>query len=442
MDKSVSSKNLRVGAAWSKRTLVLGVLVLSVLALGIPSLLRGIYNLVTLPYSPIDLQNFYVPAYIWRYFPASSIYSREILVPSIDQSSVGTLGSNYPPIVALLFYPLTLVPFDIAKYLWLGINLACIAGICVWAIRRGQNTKGFISFAVVGLVLMLPATLENLLLGQITPVLGLMLLIVIKAGLRQNGRQRGIAAVVLGLLGAIKLWPLLLVGFLLLRRKIDVAVASVMVFAALTLLGWVVVGAQATREYFTDQLPRYGIQMAQSPEPLNQSVWGVASRFFIGGQTTRQKLSAQNVESIEIVPIVASKSLYWASILVYAIGVGLVLLWTIKKMDLESDESEKFFWLIIVFILPLLPFSWYFYSYLLLFPLLLLITQFPKNQTLWILVLSILLLTLLNRYWAYFPPSPFFLGFSFLATLLTAVTLIWFMRVPPENYKPLSENTL
>lgn len=413
-----------ISLPWIK-VLTLGVGLITS-ALGLASLLRALSYLMHIP-DQLDFTQFYLAAFIFRVAPGTSFYDTTTL--SHYSQIVGLsdfMPLNYPPFIALLFYPLSLLSYGAAKTLWLGLNTALTISFIAWAWLRLPASRKHIIWFVVWFVLLLPATTDSLLLGQINPILGLLMLITIECAIRQQRRWDWIAAGSLAFAAAIKLWPLVLAGYFLLRRRYTVALGSIAIFAIVTVTAGLVVGPDMLWQYFGERMPQSGINMAQSPYPNNQSIWGVTTHLFIGGTTRRARLSVNSVQEIMIEPLLRSDLLYWLTVVGFCLATAVVLassLWYVPSGE-GALEAEGY-WATLMGVLTVLPFSWNHYAFYLIFPIMILLSD-EEWQTKHVMGLGTicLLLTLVHRFSAWLPPCPLLLAFVFLAEVIMEVALI------------------
>ncbi len=77
-----------------------------------------------------------VQAYYW----AGSRLNAGLPLYPPDQSVQTPLGYPYPPLLAILFRPLALLPFEAAAGIWEVVVLACFAGTILWLGPRRRET--------------------------------------------------------------------------------------------------------------------------------------------------------------------------------------------------------------------------------------------------------------------------------------------------------------
>lgn len=147
-----------------------------------------------------------------------------------------TLPFVYPPTAALLFVPLSVLPLTVLKIVWTAMSLAAIG----YVVRRCGAGTGWSVIALVAVATWLDPVRTTLYLGQIN--LLLLALVVGDVLGRPGSRWRGVGV---GAAAALKLTPLLFVGYLLLIGRIRAAVTALGVFAATVALGFVLAPADS-----------------------------------------------------------------------------------------------------------------------------------------------------------------------------------------------------
>jgi len=181
-------------------------------------------------------------------------------------------GYLYPPAFAAVLAPFTLMPNGLAVRAWLLLMLACMVGSLAIVYRvLGPPRLGELFCMVLVFVTFFPVT-ATLLTGAMNPVLLLLLTLGWAAWLRRRDLAAGSA---LGAAIAIKLIPVALVPYLLLRRHFRLLLAMTAGLAAGIALGLVVTSPAHSLHYFRDMLPHLS---AGSGYRENQSLSGLASR--------------------------------------------------------------------------------------------------------------------------------------------------------------------
>ncbi len=163
-----------------------------------------------------------------------------------DQTPDFSLPFTYPPFAAVVFYPLTLIPFRVVALGWqLGI-IGALFGV-VLASQRLLGVQGGLRTAMLwtALFIWIQPVRSNFDYGQINVLLVLMVLCAVAS------RRWWLSGLLLGLAAGVKLTPAIGVLYFVGVRRWATAVFSAVVFAATVGISWAVVGDQA-RYYFTD----------------------------------------------------------------------------------------------------------------------------------------------------------------------------------------------
>jgi alpha-1,2-mannosyltransferase len=194
------------------------------------------------------------------------------------------LGFTYPPFSALAFSPLTLVPRQVAQYLWALANLACLGGLLALSLRAVRPALSGRELVQWSLVLITPAIwLDPVKLtfsyGQINIVLVALVLADLTGRVRMGDKVLP-QGVLTGLAAAAKLTPLVFVPFLFLVRRARSALIALATFVAVALVV-AALGPSTSWEYWT----RYAFdagRVGSNSYISNQSLSGVLERFHHG----------------------------------------------------------------------------------------------------------------------------------------------------------------
>ncbi len=198
-----------------------------------------------------------------------------------DDTLNARLPFTYPPFAALVAVPLAIGTWGFVQWAWTFMSLLMLAAIIVvsyrglpWARRRPIAVYG--GFLVVW-TLAVPVS-DHLGYGQVGLFLTLLCLIDVLA--RPRWLPEG---VLVGVAGAIKLVPLVYIGFYVITGKWRAVAGAVGGFAGATLLGLLVLPSQSF-EYF-GKLGALTNQVAVGDPTVfgNQSVHGVALRLLPEG---------------------------------------------------------------------------------------------------------------------------------------------------------------
>ncbi|MFB6072308.1 MAG: glycosyltransferase family 87 protein [Halobacterium sp.] len=165
-------------------------------------------------------------------------------------------GFLYPPPVVALFVPHAVLGDPVLAFaLQTAVNLACLAGVAVVAVRLAERAGAALApvdrALVVAFAVASPLPVVNLVNGQVNPVLAL----AVGAGvLALEADRRAAGGAAFGFAALVKLFPAL-VGAWLLRRRAWRAIAAATAAGVLALLAGVLVfGPGAYETYVTDVL--------------------------------------------------------------------------------------------------------------------------------------------------------------------------------------------
>ena len=188
-----------------------------------------------------------------------------------DQTPDFPLPFTYPPFAAVVFYPLTLLPFRLVALAWLLGIMAALYGV-VRMSQRLLGTTGGIRTAMVwtALAIWLEPLRSTFDYGQINVLLVLLVLIAAASN------RWWLSGLLVGLAAGIKLTPAVAGLYFLGVRRWAAAAFAAVVFAATIGLSWFVVGDQA-RYYFTELLGDAG-RVGPIGTSFNQSWRGGISR--------------------------------------------------------------------------------------------------------------------------------------------------------------------
>lgn len=165
-----------------------------------------------------------------------------------EQTPDFPLPFTYPPFAALVFYPLSLLPFDVVA---LGWTLGVMAGLygVVWLSQRILGLTGghrsAMLFTAVGIwTEPLRSTFDY---GQINVLMVLLVLLAVYT------TRDWLAGLAIGVAAGIKLTPAIAIVYLIGVKRFRAALFAVATLAATAALSIAVIGQQA-RFYFTDLL--------------------------------------------------------------------------------------------------------------------------------------------------------------------------------------------
>ncbi|WP_342004263.1 glycosyltransferase 87 family protein, partial [Corynebacterium bovis] len=197
----------------------------------------------------------------------------------------GTLPFTYPPLAALLFVPLALLPQTVASLSMTAVTCLCLAvtvAVTVHALAREAGTTlprrdvAVVSVLALPVLVWLHPVLQTFGFGQVNVVL--MAAVAVDLLLPRTPWPRG---ALIGLAAAVKLTPAVFVLVLLLRRRWRAAAVAAGTGLGASALVWLVLPADSAAYWFgalRDPGRIGGLEYA-----ANQSLRGVVARTVTGG---------------------------------------------------------------------------------------------------------------------------------------------------------------
>lgn len=248
-----SAIRYRRAAAWAVLIVALGVVPYA-LAIIILSFTTSFYN------RPLDIAMYFATAAALRSHPGVNIYDPAVLVAAARQHPGCTLwpGANYPypPLLAVLLEPLTILPYAQVAHYWLLGNIALWAldtALLVYWLRvllAGEDTpkqtlrqrallwlrgepdrKSLAAVCVIAASVLAWPVLDGALMGQITLVL---LAVFLFVPMLVRGDHEISAGMLLAFATMLKLLPAVLIFYYLMRGRWRVVGGAVAGLAILT----------------------------------------------------------------------------------------------------------------------------------------------------------------------------------------------------------------
>jgi len=190
------------------------------------------------------------------------------------------LPFTYPPVAALAFGPLAVLPSQAGQLVWAAVNVASLYAVLALSLRAVLPGMGRVRLLLWASVLLGPSYLLDpvrltFYFGQVNLVLCALLLADLTATPR-IGRWVLPRGVLVGVASAVKLVPLVFVPYLFVTRQVRAAWTALASFAAWSLLAAALDPAQSW-DYWT----RYATDAARVGNPsfiLNQSIEGALDR--------------------------------------------------------------------------------------------------------------------------------------------------------------------
>jgi hypothetical protein len=233
----------------------------------------------------------------------------------------------YPPWLALLLAPLTRVlDYPTARWAWLAVSALSLAVGGLLVVRAtGIRWRGPQALALVAAIGVLPSALLALGIGQLSPLLLLLLAVVYAgaSGARPRGPGAALGALAVAIGAHLKTIPALLGGYFLLRGKWrECAIATVagglLLVASIAVLGWAPHWA-----YLTQVIPA---QNHWFGGPFNVSLTGIFTRLL--------------VETDFAVPIVSAPLIARVAIVVGTVGVIVLTGWAIRRAPADRAGEQ------------------------------------------------------------------------------------------------------
>jgi hypothetical protein len=224
----------------------------------------------------IDFKAYYIAADMLR--AGKDFYDVEQQAQEVQARGLPLNESYYiyPPLLAILFVPMTVLPMESAAQAWFFLNMAlygaCLA-VLTRALRLGRH-RAILPLLWI-LAFLFPPALYTLYKGQVNIVVLFLLCLLYYAC--SHGRAV-FAGLTLGLASMIKVVPVLLLPLYLWKRQYLLGVTALVTIAVIAIVGFAMVGAGPHQTYLYSVLPRLA---KPRPNPANQSLGGFFGLLFI-----------------------------------------------------------------------------------------------------------------------------------------------------------------
>lgn len=365
-----------------------------------------------IPPTQIDFQSYYDAASALR-----------MGQPIYRAPAPGTVPFLYPPLFALLWVPLTWVPFATAAICWYLLNVCAWGALVVLLVRLFPMPSWPKRLLIITLIV-LPAMSDTVLLGQITHLITLaMLWVWHRSAQQRTGVAGGVAGIIMA--SKVQLSGLFLVFFWQKQWRACLIAFATMVFVVMAGVWWWGWALTAT------WLDTVRIKASVSgTHPVNQSLWAGVTRLF---QETL--IQTGGIAPTTIAPLWSQPSLaQWLPFLLVG-GVGIGTLWWCWRHPADTRTD-------LVCAIPVMlwcaPVSWDSYSAHLIIPMAWLWQRSYTPVQHWRLVLVLALLVgqrlwrLLVGVW----PSPLVLLMGMLAT-----GAVWWSVLTERSARGMMEHT-
>jgi hypothetical protein len=284
----------------------------------------------------------------------------------------------YPPLVARLFQPLTLLGYLKAKLVWMLLCLAALSGALWIAARLAGVIRRPRALLAVGILAAGYHPLLTLLERGQSDSITLLLLVAALAWTARDHRAWLGPGLLLALATLLKLHCVFVLPFVLIRRRFRVLGGFALAAAALLLLDAVVDGPSSLARYFRRELPRIARHgergtpemrlPAENLRPLVEMLragrtvmdgrtWDVESfRFALNASAVRTPLGRATWRFLRGIGLRAEP----AHVSLVFLGVGFVaLLAAARRYGLPEGARELVYWqAVLVIVLLCAPATW------------------------------------------------------------------------------------
>jgi hypothetical protein len=302
----------------------------------------------------------------------ASIYDAAA-VQAAHEARIGPVGNLYSalfltynntPATAILFVPLSLLPFRTAQPVFVIVNNVLYLtgiGLTLYALRAGPF-EVFLSIAI-STVLFFYAVRQTFGLGQMN---GLIVFLLALALLLTLQRRDGWAGAMIACAAALKISPILLLGFFIAQRRWRGALGAMIAGLVLLALMVILAGGNTLMHFVTQVLPAVGRGSAAFP---NQSLLGALYRWVVPGDELSSVVGVGDYPLIRVA---------W---LLISIGVGAITLWLVTRARLiDRVQNAVGFTIFIVAGLLIGGLSWDHYLLWLPVPICVLIVDWFRDR--------------------------------------------------------------
>jgi hypothetical protein len=224
----------------------------------------------------IDFKAYYIAADMLRQgrdFYDVELQSQEVLARGLPLNESFYI---YPPLLAILFVPLTTLPMHTAAQVWFFLNVVLygVSLLVIWeALGLSRLSKNLPLLWT--LAFLFPPALYTIYKGQVNILI--LLLLAMTYWLYSTGSQRS-AGVALAVAAMVKVVPVLLWPYFAWRRQYTLCLATIATIGVIGILGLMLVGVGPHQTYISSVLPSL---TEPRPNPSNQSLGGFLSLLLI-----------------------------------------------------------------------------------------------------------------------------------------------------------------
>src|SRR5580658_10735601 len=361
-----------------------------------------------------DFSNYYESAWALRH--GIDPYSTNLTPIGIQLGleTGGLLHASETPPFLLSFEPLTRLPPRTAFWTWTAINFSALAIAMYLLLAHRRGLSGSTAWLLAGLILMWAPVNLNFYWGQSQ----LIVLALIAAAMRAMERYRdGTAGLLIATAALLRAYPLLLVGYFLMRRKWRAVAFATAGVAAGGLVTVAVLGLAQTLSFVHGALWVTDYSVVQRVDDL--ALGPFVSRMFWAVTATAPGSSTDWVRR--------------AAIAVADIAVlGLTVHATLAEPNLRTrDPDWRVYSLWIATAIMLTPVGWHHYLVLLTIPFVQIVVSTAaggsNSRAVWMAALCYMLIAVSNRVFNRLltpPPTVFQLIFPWMARALEETSFI------------------
>ncbi len=248
-------------------------------------------GLMAIPKTAIDFPTFYFPAKL-AFEKGISPYDYEALQKAGSGEKTFVYPYPYPPAGLMFFYPLSLLPYNIAKLVMFFINQAMILlflYIFLFKVMKAGKEWAFLVFSAV-YVFLFYSCKANIELGQVNLIL--VVLICLGWSFLIENKHPALTAAPFAAALLLKLFPLIFLFYFIFARKFRVLLWSIFYVFAAYLLSIIVLPSAAWPAWAKQVAPTLGysktiLDFLSPTVPWNVNVNSFMSRLFMESEYSK-----------------------------------------------------------------------------------------------------------------------------------------------------------
>ncbi|MFZ0677009.1 glycosyltransferase family 87 protein [Candidatus Binatus sp.] len=387
-----------------------------------------------------DFSNYYESAWAMRHGIDPYSTNLTLIGAQLGLETNWLVHASQTPPFLLCFEPLTRMRPRVAFWIWIAINFSALTIAMYLLLMPRRGLSGRTALLLVGLMLMSAPVNLNFYWGQSQ----LIVLALMVAAMRAMERDHdGAAGLLIAAAALLRAYPVLLVGYLVLRRKWRAVIFAMAGIAAGGFATLAILGLPQTLSFIHGALWLTDYRVVSPVD--NLSLGPFVSRMFWSLTSTAPGSSADWVRRAAIAT---------ADVVV----LGLTIRATLVDSD-RRDPDWRIYSLWIATAVMLTPVGWHHYLVLLAIPFVQIVASATEDRSnsraIWMAALAYFLSAISLRAFSRFmvpPPTAFQLALpwlaraleetSFVALLTGYISAYWFatdqVRVPMTDVAPVS----